>query len=534
MKNSKIIVSFLLAMLSLSACVKDNSNEKFNKLNEITISGIEDSYEPLIGDRLEINPTVTATDKENLSYVWYLYSGLSDGKRDTLSTEENLDVVIGGANAIPGNKYTLVYRVIDNKTGIFAYQHTKFTSRSIYSKGTMVLYENENQVELGMILTDGRVLENLYPLNNDGAVLNNAYREVQSINAENSTVLEMRQVCLFADDASGGVVLDPVTLTKIGDVRDMFDDEINTPVINVTNYMGRVGQVEYIFLNNKVCKRATNTGTIFFEGNPLVVSNMVSDFSIDGSICHTTVITDEDGESEDYVFPVFYDGMNGRVVLHVPYNMGVLIRPEPEGSQAFDVDNIGNYDYVSGGTISAELGMWLLLRDKQTRDLVMFRFNINLPDQDEPYATVKAISKTVITSAIAPNITGATHFIVNPKKQSPNCMYVSNNKVYSMNVSMVDGSNRMAEMELVAPINMTITGAKYFTATLPDPTPDDPEATKACEQIRLCVQDNSLSSKKGGVIFYEITTTGGLKLVEYSRKVGGFCDKIISISEKED
>lgn len=532
MKNSKIVVSFLLAVLSLSACVKDNSNEKFNKLNEITISGVEDSYEPLLGDRLIINPTVTATDKGDLSYVWYLYSELADGKRDTLSTDEKLDFVIGGANAIPGNKYTLVYRVIDNKTGIFAYKHMKLISRGLYSKGTMFLCENDSNVELGMILPDGTVLGDIYSLNNEGAVLNSAYREVQSINAENSTVPEMRQVCLFAYDEAGGVVLDPITLTKIYNVRDMFDDVIDAPTVSVSNYMGRIGNIEFIFLNNKVCKRTTNMGTLLFQANPLVISNATSDFSIGGYICHTVVDADD---YEDTV-PVFYDNMNGRVVIHIPWNMGVLIRPEPglSGTSPFDADNIGDYDYVSGGTLSTELGMWLLLRDRQTRDLVMFRFNVDIPDTWEPYATITPISKTVITSAIAPNIANANHFIINGKKQSPNCMYVSNNKVYSMNVSMVDGSNRMAEMELVAPSNMTITGAKYFTATLPDPTPDDPEATKACEQIRLCVQDNSLSSKKGGVIFYEITTTGGLKLVEYSRKVGGFCDKIISISEKED
>lgn len=272
-------------------------------------------------------------------------------------------------------------------------------------------------------------------------------------------------------------------------------------------------------------------GTLLFQANPLVISNAVSDFSIGGYICHMIM----DAEGYEDIIPVFYDNMNGRMVLHVPYNMGVLIRPEPEVSDTppFDADDMGDYDYVSGGTLSTELGMWLLLRDKQTRDLVLFRFNIDVPDTWEPFATIRAISKTVITSAIAPNIAGADHFIINQKKASLNCMYVSGNKVYSLNVSMVDGSNRMAEIELVAPSNMTITGADYFTATLPAPTPDDPEATKSSEQIRLSVQDNLLSSKKGGVIYYEIVTIGGLRVVEYFRKVGGFCDRIIDISEKE-
>lgn len=521
MKNNKIIALFLILMLSIGACVKDNSNEKFNVLNEITIEGLETSYSPLIGDRLTITPIVKATRKNDLSYVWYLYSQMSNGKRDTLSTQESLDCVIGGSNAKPGIDYTLVYRVIDNQTGIFAYKHMKFTATSVYSKGALILCENESQVELAMMLPDGTVLGNLYPLNNDGETLNNKYREIESVDPKNSVTPEMAQVCIFADDENGGVVLDPTTLTKKSSVRDMFDDKIEDEIISVSSYTGKLGMIERILLNKKVCKRTTNMNTLLFQASPLVVSNTASDYSIGGYLCQGNI-------------PVFYDDMNGRIVAHIPYNMGILIRANAELSSTtpFDADNMGQYDYVSGGALNLESDMWLLLRDKQNGELVMFKFKMEVPNPSEPSMTITPISKTVITSAIAPNIANAEHFILNNKKVTTNCMYVSNNKIYSVNVSMIGDNERMVELELAAPANMTITGCEYYSATVPAPTAEKPDATRVSEQIRLYVKDNSLSSKNGGVIYYEITTTGGLQAKEYLRKVGGFCDKIIDISEK--
>lgn len=52
--------------------------------------------------------------------------------------------------------------------------------------------------------------------------------------------------------------------------------------------------------------------------------------------------------------------------------------------------------------------------------------------------------------------------------------------------------------------------------------------------IRLGVRKSDYTStKKGGIIYTEASSVGGLNLVESSRKLG-FCDKVIDIEEKED
>lgn len=57
--------------------------------------------------------------------------------------------------------------------------------------------------------------------------------------------------------------------------------------------------------------------------------------------------------------------------------------------------------------------------------------------------------------------------------------------------------------------------------------------TKNKDYIRVMVKDSSLSELQGGYITYRIETSGGFGLVEVDRKIGGYCDKVISIANKD-
>lgn len=517
MKNRII---FLFVLLFFNACVKDNSNTEFNDLNNITIDKIG-SQEVTLGERLVITPTVKYTS-DDLSFLWYTYSSISGGKRDTLSIEKNLNVVIGGANAIPGEKYKLVFRVYDNKTGVFVSQENDFSVNSLYTKGLLMLCEDGADMELNMLLSDNTVLDNIYSKNNNGQKLNKNFTGVVFTNPS-PLRLEMKNVLLFADEENGGYVLNPITMSKKLTVRKMFDDPIDAPIISVRDYSGKVGNIEYLFLNGKLCKRATNMGVFEFESSPMVVSNSTKDFTIQNFIHKAHQ-------------PIVYDDMNGRILAHAPWNKGTLIRINQSLSSntPFDGDNLGNYSLEASGQLYAN-NYWMLMKDKETNERVVFKFILEQRAVGrDVFLAFTPLSKTIITSSIAPNLNDRKVIFAHSKIPRI-CLYVANNKIYNMNIDMINqGSTALAEIELASiNSNINITGGEYYTATIPAPTPENPNATRISEQIRLFVQDNSLSTAKGGIIYYELTTTAGLTITEIYRKIGGFCDKVIDIEEKD-
>ena len=49
--------------------------------------------------------------------------------------------------------------------------------------------------------------------------------------------------------------------------------------------------------------------------------------------------------------------------------------------------------------------------------------------------------------------------------------------------------------------------------------------------MRLAVRDLNRTERQGGVVFYEVNSTGGIHLDSVFKKTG-FCDKVIDINEK--
>ena len=136
MKNLKYI--FILFLSIQFSCIDDKSKFGGNEIDAITIEGIEEYKEIEIGTKLEIKPTVITkfSDKSQLSYVWYKYNK-EQAVPDTLSYEKNLDVIIG--DVLPGVITTLVFKVIDLQTGIFAMHKSSFVTVGKYSGGTLML-----------------------------------------------------------------------------------------------------------------------------------------------------------------------------------------------------------------------------------------------------------------------------------------------------------------------------------------------------------------------------------------------------------
>ena len=114
-------------------------------------------------------------------------------------------------------------------------------------------------------------------------------------------------------------------------------------------------------------------------------------------------------------------------------------------------------------------------------------------------------------------------------------MYATENAVYSFAVNQLNASTssslEVLQKDMQAIENMQVTGIQFVDITVPAPTESTPSATRISQQVRLAVRDLNRTERQGGVVFYEVNSTGGIHLDSVFKKTG-FCDKVIDINEK--
>lgn len=146
----------------------------------------------------------------------------------------------------------------------------------------------------------------------------------------------------------------------------------------------------------------------------------------------------------------------------------------------------------------------------------------------------RSISKTEVTAAVAPHLHEAIGFAANPEYEDV-LMYATENAVYSFAVNQLNASTssslEVLQKDMQAIENMQVTGIQFVDITVPAPTESDPSATRISQQVRLAVRDLNRTERQGGVVFYEVNSTGGIHLDSVFKKTG-FCDKVIDINEK--
>lgn len=150
MKLKYYIIGIAGLMLGMSSCVEDKGSYDEFPVNEVNVSGLEDSYSVIAGiTRLQIQPTVEGTlsggDDSQYEYSWYACKselGASIHKHTVLGTEKNLDTVV---DLGPGT-YNLYFVITDKSTGLewIASQNMTLTVQTALSRGFYVLGDKED------------------------------------------------------------------------------------------------------------------------------------------------------------------------------------------------------------------------------------------------------------------------------------------------------------------------------------------------------------------------------------------------------
>lgn len=517
-KLINIIIGLTICLFVGVSCVNDETVNDFKSLNEVTIEGLKDKYSVMLYNKLQITPTLVTShnDESKLSYVWYVYTAVTDNKADTLSHERNLDIIANPTILTPGEDYTLSYRVIDDETGVFYQEDMKLEVTTQFTKGTVFLCEDEGKAEVNFLQDNAEqtFLEDVYNEANQELVGRNPVK-IMSLNP-NEYAPFMKQEYIWCKDENGGMIASPLSFEKVSTMREAFDitptDEILSP-----EYYFMGSMIEYIIMNGELHKRGTNMQAITWEP-ALVLMSTPADYSL----------------APDVLFPegkpIFYDKLHGRLITHATWNMASLktLTKASSDPQLFDPDNIGtNMELKCFGTLSEpENGAYMLMENTDDHTLWIYKFSMG---EDE----FSSISKFEVTDAVAPNLKKAITFATNPNIRDI-LIYATTDGIYSLSVNQL-GSTTTSQLEVVQKDmkadQMEITGLEFVDITLSAPTTEDPNATRTSSQVRVYVRDLTLSAKQGGVVFFEMNTIGGVHLNQIFKKTG-FCDKVIDVDEK--
>lgn len=517
MLKNRYVIGLGFVLCTLLGCVEDKTVDTFKELNEVTIEGLEDKYSVMLYSHLQVSPSIkTALDDESqLSYVWYAYTTTTREEADTLSYERNLDVLVEPSLLTPGEAYTLALKVIDEETGVYYRKEMELEIRTQFTKGIVLLCEEAGQAEVNFLVddTDRTLLENVYASANDELVGRNPLR-IYSVNP-NDYATFLKQELIFCDDENGGVVASPLSFEKVKTMREACDMDFETPTVCPEFYY-KGTMIDYIIMNGAICKRSTNMQAVNWEPQ-LVLMNEPREYSAAPDVLAA-------GSN-----PVFFDELYGRLLIHPRFNQGYLntLTKSDNDLGVFDSNNLGENLELKcwGGLSEANAGAWMLMQDAEAR-FWLYKFSLESDN-------FRSIAKIEVTDAIAPHMKEAISFAANPEYNDV-FIYATKDAIYSFAANQLT-QNTTSNLEVLqqdmALQNMEVTGIKFLNITVPDPTASDPNATRASSQVRCCVRDLSLSEKQGGVIFYEVNSTGGVHL-ELLFERCGFCDKVIDIDEK--
>lgn len=528
----KIKYLWILFLLIQYSCVDNNSQYGGIDIDEINIEGIDNYREIELGGKLVVNPTVTTKfgEKSDLSYVWYKYNG-EQTVADTLSFEKNLDVIV--ADVLPGVKTTLTFKVIDNKTGVYALNNSTFITTGTYSGGTLILCETDGQLDLAMLKKDGVTFYNdIYSLANEGAKL--AAKSKRIIFPKNyiQNSLPYKAVIVTSDDETGGVYLDPDAFIRKNYMREKFIFGEDMPgdiiITGCTNCQG----TDYLIVNGKLCGRDFGYSDVA-SWNPEIV------FLAEPTNYSTVVYAGHPTGYPFYAKPLLFDNLNGRFMINKSGGYFSFIGGVNDDYSKFNPNSVGNdLELVISGSMNSTLDdTWALMKNKNTGEYILLSYKFIFND-DWTYTFVSQ-AKTVLSRSdfpalyaattlipgTKPNVASSYPWIMEPLGVSNVFFYLSGNRLYAFNVkSLSEGVLVDGQQE-----NYTLTGLDCTEVAWP--TTEDQEATAV--MLTLGIKDNSLSGKQGGIAVYKVNSIGGLSARKAYAKAG-FCDEVIYTLEKQE
>jgi hypothetical protein len=157
-KRIVFIAGAWIAGMLAAGCVEDTGNYDYLEAGQVipgAISGVEESYNVIALDYLEIDPAI-AGDTAGLAYTWHVYAvptfpGTPD---DTIGREKKLAYRM----ILPTGRYELVLEVKDRERLTSAYKRATLNVTAAFSRGWFIAKETGGTTEIDFITLDNNTL----------------------------------------------------------------------------------------------------------------------------------------------------------------------------------------------------------------------------------------------------------------------------------------------------------------------------------------------------------------------------------------
>ncbi len=254
MKNKFLYIILIAGVLS--SCFKDKGNYVYTEHEEITVTGIEASYDKIsLVDKITIDPTVTSNKPgAEFTYWWGLYETSVQGavpKVDTLVRTKAIDYLV----VQPAKGWVLVFGAKNKKTG-----YTKIVTSNInvitqFTRGWYVAKTEAGKSDLDLHLTPSSAIpagkiENVFNLAN-GRKLNGKAHTLRFYHDykawDGSRFMNTRSLFLVTDEDAS--VINIGTVKEIRDYNALFYE---APAVKKPDIVCNGSQAFYFINNGKL------------------------------------------------------------------------------------------------------------------------------------------------------------------------------------------------------------------------------------------------------------------------------------------
>lgn len=499
MKHMRILFACALAVL-LTACVEDATNKDFVPVDRAKISGMEKDYIRNMGDSLVIYPglehSVANTGDDEYEYLWYLSTNRSMNAADTLSKEKDLKVII---KTLPG-EYHLNYKVTHQVTGVFNDLRCNIRVNGTFSRGILVLAENDGYAQLNFLPQQGNFVTGVY----EGVNKEKLGKNPAGVFYVNPTANKpaLKEVYVLCQDAGGGACLNPDNMKKRTNIRDAFYISLADEIIGSDLYLKPKSAImaDYLLINGKVYNRSCNMGEIRFKSE-LVTAN--KGYKV--SAWHFS------NPNKAY----FWDEQNRRFLVHNILNKGTLLPFLPVDGN-FDPNHVG-LDLVCGGFGKAGRPNYIFGLFKEPGNGI------------RPHYVLKmSLDPTELKIGLAAQneVDDSKHLLSASCYEIPHYDYFNYLifYAYGSRIYVYNADNNMTEM------------LYDFSTGFPerDIVIDCIDIASKTD-LRIGVRDRKLEGKQGGYALLKLTELGGLGVDLTVAPVMrfGFCDKVVDFETKQ-
>lgn len=153
------IYSFAISILFLvTACYKDKGNYEYNMPVEPKVVGLDTLYNAMVGDSLIINPTFENIAKENIECTWEIAVPEAVDPKQYHYSGNAIRTIFG----LQAKLYNARLTLLNKSNGIKYFYDFKIQGSTEFSKGTLVLSEENGVTRLSFVKPNGEVQARIF------------------------------------------------------------------------------------------------------------------------------------------------------------------------------------------------------------------------------------------------------------------------------------------------------------------------------------------------------------------------------------